>query len=285
MASNGRLTDRELAPIAGGRLAHGAAAAFNAMNVAARRQGVELRPGGPDSSYRSIERQWYYWNLWQSGRGNLAAYPGTSNHGWGLAVDLATQEMRAVLDRVGRPYGWAKEWSDAAGEWWHLKHRAGVWSGRDPGPGGDPYPTLRRGDEGAAVARAQKHLRRWNLGLTRPGVDGEYGTETQLAARQFQAAHGLKPDGVVGDRTWKELRRKDPLYGKEREAVNRARAYARLVREAHRAEIKESRRFIRRRLAALERAAPRRGEGREAYWRNKNRGKRRAVMLASLAGK
>jgi hypothetical protein len=44
--------------------------------------------------------------------------------------------MRSMLDRIGHEYGWAKEWSDAQSEWWHIKYRAGVWSGSDPGPSG-----------------------------------------------------------------------------------------------------------------------------------------------------
>jgi D-alanyl-D-alanine carboxypeptidase len=141
MASNGRLPASALAPIAGGQLEHKAAAAWNAMNVEARRNGVELRPTGSRSSYRTYADQQFFWNEYQAGRGNLAARPGTSNHGLGLAVDVATQAMRSMIDRVGRKYGWAKDWSDAPSEWWHLRYRAGVWSGKDPGPTGSGTTT------------------------------------------------------------------------------------------------------------------------------------------------
>lgn len=140
MAANGRLPASALAPIAGGQLERTAAAAWNAMNVEARRNGLELRPTGSRSSYRNYADQEHFWNLYQSGKGNLAARPGTSNHGWGLAVDVATQGMRSMIDRIGRKYGWAKAWSDAPSEWWHLKYRAGVWSGKDPGPTGSGAP-------------------------------------------------------------------------------------------------------------------------------------------------
>ena len=39
--------------------------------------------------------------------------PALSNHGLGLAVDLATEQMRRIVDKIGHKYGWAKEWSDA----------------------------------------------------------------------------------------------------------------------------------------------------------------------------
>lgn len=136
MASNGQLPDSALAPIAGGRLAKDAAAAWNAMNVESRkRYGVELRPTGSASSYRTYAQQQYFWNLYQSGRGNLAAYPGTSNHGLGRAVDLATTQMRSIVDAIGGKYGWRKV--EAPSEWWHVNY-VGGYTGRDPGPSGGP---------------------------------------------------------------------------------------------------------------------------------------------------
>ena len=106
------------------------------MNVEARKRGLELVPTGSMSSYRSYDQQVYLWNLYQAGKGNLAAVPGQSNHGAGIAVDLATPAMRTMVDQIGRKYGFAKDWSDAPSEWWHIKWREGVWSGPDPGPSG-----------------------------------------------------------------------------------------------------------------------------------------------------
>ena len=135
---NGKLPASALMPIARGQLAKDnfCAASWNAMNVEARAKGCELLPTGSMSSYRTYAQQVYLWNEYRAGRGSLAATPGSSNHGWGLAVDLATPSMRAMLDHIGRHYGWAKEWSDAPSEWWHIRYRAGVWSGSDPGPSG-----------------------------------------------------------------------------------------------------------------------------------------------------
>lgn len=137
MAQNGRLPPSDLAPIQNGRLAVAAAAAWNAMNVEARSKGCELRPTGSKSSYRSYDEQVELYQAYLNGTGNLAAVPGSSNHGWGLAVDVASQEMRSMIDRIGERYGWAKKWSDAPSEWWHIKYREGVWSGSDPGPYGE----------------------------------------------------------------------------------------------------------------------------------------------------
>lgn len=140
MAENGKLPPATLAPIKLGQLRKDAAAGFNAMNVEARRLGVELYPTGSKSSYRTYAQQQELWALYQSGRGNLAARPGTSNHGWGTAVDFATQAMRAMVDRIGAKYGWSKQWSDAPSEWWHVLYQAGHYSGPDPGPEGKAAP-------------------------------------------------------------------------------------------------------------------------------------------------
>jgi hypothetical protein len=134
--SNGKLPASALAPIAQGSLAIECAAGWNALNVEARANGLELVPTGSKSSYRSYEQQVELYNAYLNGTGNLAAKPGTSNHGWGTAVDLATPDMRSMVDRIGAKYGWSKSWSDAPSEWWHVCYQAGHYSGPDPGPSG-----------------------------------------------------------------------------------------------------------------------------------------------------
>lgn len=142
--ANGQLPQSDLAPIAQGQLRKDAAAAWNAMNVEARKLGLEIVPTGSKSSYRTFAQQQELYNLYKSGRGNLAAIPGQSNHGWGLAVDLATPQMRAMVDRIGAKYGFSKRCSDAQSEWWHIKYdpacNNATWKGADPGPSGQAAP-------------------------------------------------------------------------------------------------------------------------------------------------
>jgi hypothetical protein len=153
MASNGRLPASDLAPIAGGRLRKDAAAAWNAMNAESRRRfGVTLLPLGPQSSYRTLpEQEWLWDHVLHAHDPNWVAKPGTSNHGWGLAVDLATPQMRRIVDQIGAKYGWAKRWSDAPVEWWHLRWKAGVWSP----PASDPLWFL-TAEEKSKVREYQK---------------------------------------------------------------------------------------------------------------------------------
>jgi D-alanyl-D-alanine carboxypeptidase len=130
MARNGRLPPNLLAPIPGGSLSKEAAGAWNAMSAESQRRfGVVLRTNGPDSSYRTFDRQVYWRNWWcAKGKCGNAAVPGTSNHGLGLAVDVP-QQVRSIIDRIGEPFGWAKRWSDAPHESWHVKYRSGIFAG------------------------------------------------------------------------------------------------------------------------------------------------------------
>jgi hypothetical protein len=149
------------------------------------------------SSYRTLNEQRYLYNLYLQGRGNLAAVPGTSNHGLGLAVDLATHQMRDIVDQIGAKYGWAKRWSDAPSEWWHIKWRSGVWNGKVP----DKYKTLKRGQTGPSVLRMKKAMRKHGLqqfNAYTPFFD----KRTEAALKRLQHRHGLKADGICGPKTW-----------------------------------------------------------------------------------
>lgn len=84
------------------------------------RYGTDLYPNGPLSAYRTYAQQAYVYCLYRSGEGAPADPPGTSNHETGNAVDVATPEMRWVLDHIGWKYGWGK--ARGAGEWWHVDY-------------------------------------------------------------------------------------------------------------------------------------------------------------------
>ena len=59
------------------------------------------------------------------------------------------------------------------------------------------HPTLKKGSKGNSVAVLQTILE--------IDVDGDFGPKTKEAVIQFQKAHNLKPDGIVGPKTWEEL--------------------------------------------------------------------------------
>ncbi|GAB2466910.1 M15 family metallopeptidase [Xylanimonas ulmi] len=126
--ANGRLpaeTLRDLSWAAGHRLRPDAAAQLERLNIAFRaRFGDDLQI---TDSYRSFEGQVRARAL----RGRLAATPGTSNHGWGVAVDLGSgvnrfgtathRWMRENAPSFGWDLpGWARE-NGSKPEPWHWE--------------------------------------------------------------------------------------------------------------------------------------------------------------------
>jgi murein DD-endopeptidase MepM/ murein hydrolase activator NlpD len=98
-----------------------AAAAWNAMrDQSLSLYGVDLYPDGPYSAYRTYDQQAYLYDLYLSGQGAPANPPGTSSHELGTAVDVATPEMRWVIDQIGYQYGWGKV--HGPDEWWHVDY-------------------------------------------------------------------------------------------------------------------------------------------------------------------
>lgn len=85
--SNGNLDSTTLVSIGGGHKLRGdAAAAYNQMALAASRDGVTWSITDSYRDYATQVRLAEEKGLYS--QGGLAATPGTSNHGWGLAVDL-----------------------------------------------------------------------------------------------------------------------------------------------------------------------------------------------------
>jgi hypothetical protein len=66
---------------------------------------------------------------------------------------------------------------------------------------------ISEGSAGDLVVWAQEHLLAAGENVA---VDGGYGPRTVAAVRNFQAIHGLVPDGVIGPQTWSGLFRYRP---------------------------------------------------------------------------
>jgi len=209
---NGRLPDSALTQIYHPTytlyLENDAAASWSAMRDFMLARGIgDIYPNGRISAYRTYAEQVQA----KIDYGSNAATPGTSNHGLGLAVDLATTTMRANLDKYGAQFGWAKKWSDASWEWWHIKYRAGVWNGSSgsgggtgggSGGNGTVSTVLRRGSQGPKVETLQRALNDQGASLT---VDGDFGPATEQAVRDFQSSQGLTADGIAGPQTLRAL--------------------------------------------------------------------------------
>lgn len=235
---NGQLASTALEPCGIGRhrLEREAARSMRAMMKAAWRVGVRL---WATDSYRTYNQQvslfkrrydntkrntrhefWQGKNWWLKPKVAGAAVPGTSNHGWGLAVDFARKNpvglirpldtrTLAWLAANGPKFGW---WNTVQSENWHWCWCLGdgpmpsavLAEEKDyPNPPVPPVPkTLRLGDTGEEVKILQMKLNKVGANLL---VDGQFGPRTEQAVRRFQTGKGLTSDGVVGPETWGAL--------------------------------------------------------------------------------
>jgi LAS superfamily LD-carboxypeptidase LdcB len=140
---NGKLPTSILTPIHGGYLHHKAADAFLAMYADAKKSKILLEPTSTADTYRrySIQLKTFLARYDQTVRKSLpkkfqgklwwlkpgfagAAVPGTSNHGWGLAVDIAhcNQKTLEWLLQNADKYGFS--WEDQS-EPWHIRYYKG----------------------------------------------------------------------------------------------------------------------------------------------------------------
>lgn len=69
----------------------------------------------------------------------------------------------------------------------------------------DSRPTLRKGTKGDWVTLAQTALINKGYDLGKWGADGDFGSQTEKAVKEFQQDHGLTADGVIGQKTWDAL--------------------------------------------------------------------------------
>lgn len=192
MSENGKLKSTELASIPGGELRIDAAAAWNAKGGPAD---AGLRPGGPESSYRTYEGQVKQREYWCGlGHCENAAVPGTSNHGEGICIDCPNAWEQEWLHEHGSAYGWEK--TEAMWEPWHFNY-----------VGGKHFPvfeTMKRGSRGKRVKKVTRrlafihepggkaYLRRWFW---------RYSKKVEAAVRDFQHDQDLHVDGEIGPKT------------------------------------------------------------------------------------
>jgi hypothetical protein len=110
-------------------------------------------------------------------------------------------------------------WEGSTGlSWWSWQHSdAAGWNAVgqpvDPlatGPATD-FATLAKGTKGDLVIWAQQHLKGAGQTVT---VDGDFGTATETAVRNFQAGAGLPVTGQIDTATWQALLQHAPAAAK-----------------------------------------------------------------------
>lgn len=247
-----------------GKLHYLAADAWHAMRDAAAKDGVELKPTSAGDTYRSYDSQksaflqryvtspiegtstrtfegktWYL----KKGMAKLAV-PGTSQHNWGIAIDIHTAaektRLKWLIDNVAR-FGFS--WEVVPEEPWHLRYTEGDnvpqavkdWLKENPKPSGmfGSVSEQKAAAEEKQVAKVQvaaasdavreaaskkPELRVGSAGpdvkivqnkLNKKGfglkADANYGPVTAEAVKKYQSAAGLPSTGVVDTATWATL--------------------------------------------------------------------------------
>ena len=142
---NGSLNAKLLKPITGGKMHHLAADAFNAMSAAATKAKIELKPTSSADAYRplSVQEAGFLKRYTNSAKGSVGtprkykgklwwlkkgfapmAVPQTSNHGWGLAVDIADINQKKLEWLLQNAAAFGFSW-ELQNEPWHLRYVAG----------------------------------------------------------------------------------------------------------------------------------------------------------------
>ena len=234
---NGKLPDDALvkvAPLAGtmGSLIPEAAAAWRNLQNAASAAGFTLTM---TNGYRNLDQQQALfeqryqleanggktkvWNgtTYYLKAPNLAqaASPGTSNHGWGGAVDMALGGYGTAAQNVSTnpafmawavhnagPLGWSWE---VQSEPWHIRLVSYDSAAASPRTASTtamqaPLPVLKEGSKGGQVAALQSlcGLYQWgDVGR----ADGTFGPRTKTGVQAMQTALGAKPDGEYGPKS------------------------------------------------------------------------------------
>lgn len=149
---------------------------------------------------------------------NVAEYFRGVRVGLGAAYKMGVYGNKRVVDYVDADYYWQTlAWSGGqVSERMHMYQSEcnvqrydmnvdindvyaipGWWDAR-------VLPTLRQSATGRMVRYLQQRL---NANGAHPqlSIDGVFGPDTEYAVKQFQSAHGLVVDGIVGDISWAAL--------------------------------------------------------------------------------
>ena len=220
----------KVAPLSVGYLVPEAAAAWRNLQNAAQQAGFALTMTG---AYRSYDQQvalfqqrystsdtggsskvWNGTRYWLKPKMAMAAVPGTSNHGWGCAVDAALDgygQSARVVDQAfvqwARQAALANGWSwEVQSEPWHFRlvqfnavPQAAA-GGPPPTLQSAPTPTLQLNSSGGQVAALQFFCLKFKWGDC-GSADGQFGKRTETAVKAMQTVLGVKADGEYGPKS------------------------------------------------------------------------------------
>jgi len=174
----------------GGYMYHGSNTMWNKyctakgeMRNGKRTDGLPLLPGTAVFTYSTKTGK----------RGHVGLFIG---NGW--VIEAAGAKQGVIKSKVTN-----SKWV----EWGELKGLD--YSGAEPAPAPDPEPisrpTIRKGNRNRYVTEMQTMLQKLGYDLGICGADGDFGTATEKALKEFQRDNGLQQDGVCGPKSWSAL--------------------------------------------------------------------------------
>ena len=150
-----------------------------------RTDGQELKPGTAVFTWKEKDKKY----------GHVGLFIGN-----GTVIEAYGTQKGVITSKVTET-----RWT----HWGELKDVS--FNGVEPAPAPAPepqpakLPTIRRGNRNTYVKQLQTMLDKlgYNLGIC--GVDGDFGTATEKAVKEFQQDHKLGIDGICGPKTWTAL--------------------------------------------------------------------------------
>lgn len=177
MSTNGKLDPTSLTRLSvGGYLTPAAANSFERWRVAASKAGVNLTITSAADAYRiyevqerifteryqtaytqyapgKVDRRMWQGRAWFRRAGTAAAaVPGTSNHGWAIAIDIKdvggfNSAFYNWLSATGPALGWSNDEGRSVNEPWHWRYTPSGDSGGGGSATPDPTPTTPEEDD------------------------------------------------------------------------------------------------------------------------------------------
>ena len=93
----------------------------------------------------------------------------------------------------------------SAGKWTYYGELSAVDYNNKSEQTTDTYYLVKKGSKGEAVKTVQTMLMKLGYNLGSWGVDGDFGSATERAVKEFQRDHNLTQDGIVGNKTYAAL--------------------------------------------------------------------------------
>ena len=137
---NGQLPASALEDVGkGNKLRKGdAASSFLQMAAAAKKDNIDL-VSAITGSYRDLAGQEYMYATKPKG---MAAKPGTSKHGWGVALDIGYANAQNWINKNGGKFGWGlPNWAKGGFEPWHFEKLGAATGANSPTDSSSPTTT------------------------------------------------------------------------------------------------------------------------------------------------